>query len=557
MTQPTDGPVPAEGQAPGPDSTQSIPSQPTQAMPQYAYPTPGQSPAAAPAQPQSPMTAAPAAGVPLADDPTAGAGGGGSRKGLLIGGLVAALVLGGGAVFAAQKLSGGGAQPADVLPGDAYAYLRLDIDPSAGQKIAAVRFLNKIPQVKDTLGSDDPRKKLWEAIAKEEDCAAKYDYTKDIEPWLGDRLGVALRPGGSDDEPNAVAALQVKDEAKAKSTIQALADCGKGGDEVDVVTKDGYLLFTDKGKGADTLAAIDKGSLAANATFSSDMSDLGEEGILSMWFDGAGFAKEAKNLGGEELKNIPADFKVRGAAAVRFDPGYIELAGISRGMDGAKAVEGNGSELANLPADTLGAFHIAGADKAIGDNWGEMKKALDGLAQAEGSGSADDLFGQLEDELGITLPDDLKVLLGSQFTMAVPAQEFGDDLPQLGLKIVSSDAKKADEIIGKLEDLSGASGTLTRTVDGDRLLVATTSDYADDLKAGGKLGDSDVFKAALGDVSKTNFAFFLDLDKIEKQYLREMPEDARDAVEAMRAVGVNVSTTGDGEGAFSFRLVSN
>ncbi len=72
-------------------------------------------------------------------------------------------MLGAGAVFAVQQLSGGGAQPADVLPGDAYGYVRLDIDPSAGQKIAAVRFLDKLPQVRDTLGGDDPRKKLWDA----------------------------------------------------------------------------------------------------------------------------------------------------------------------------------------------------------------------------------------------------------------------------------------------------------------------------------------------------------------------------------------------------------
>ena len=145
----------------------------------------------------------------------------GRRTGLVVGGVVAALVLGGGAVFAAQKLSGGGAQPADVLPSDAYAYLRLDIDPSAGQKIAAVRFLGKLPQVKDTLETGDPRKKLWELASKDASttASAKFDYDADIAPWLGDRVGAALRPGGTEDTPNVAVALQVTDEAAAKDTL--------------------------------------------------------------------------------------------------------------------------------------------------------------------------------------------------------------------------------------------------------------------------------------------------------------------------------------------------
>ena len=144
MTDPTQDPTP--GPDAGPDTAGPPP------VPRYSYP--GSPPAAA--EPgvglSEPGESAPA------PRPT------GRRAGLLVGGVVAALVLGGGAVFAVQQLSGGGAQPADVLPGDAYGYLRLDIDPSAGQKIAAVRFLDKLPQVRDTLGGDDPRKKLWELI---------------------------------------------------------------------------------------------------------------------------------------------------------------------------------------------------------------------------------------------------------------------------------------------------------------------------------------------------------------------------------------------------------
>ena len=206
-----------------------------------------------------------ASGSPTRRESAAAGRPAGRRTGLVVGGVVAALVLGGGAVFAVQQLSGGGAQPADVLPGDAYGYVRLDIDPSAGQKIAAVRFLDKLPQVRDTLGGDDPRKKLWELITEEasDDCIAAFSYDNDIAPWLGDRAGAAVRPGGTEDKPHVALAVQVTDEARAEQTLGKLFACDPDG--ADIETKDGYVLVMPPGTGTATMAAIAKGTLATNA----------------------------------------------------------------------------------------------------------------------------------------------------------------------------------------------------------------------------------------------------------------------------------------------------
>ena len=91
------------------------------------------------------------------------------RRNLLWGGLLGGvLVVGGGTAFAVTTLVGGGAQPDQVLPGNAIAYVRMDIDPSAGQKIAAVRLLRKLPQVNDAVsGGGDPRQKLFESLQKD------------------------------------------------------------------------------------------------------------------------------------------------------------------------------------------------------------------------------------------------------------------------------------------------------------------------------------------------------------------------------------------------------
>jgi hypothetical protein len=161
----------------------------------------------------------------------------------------------------------------------------------------------------------------------------------------------------------------------------------------------------------------------------------------------------------------------------------------------------------------------------------------------------------IEQELGIKLPDDLKILLGKSFTLAVPDQDFSSDLPSVGVKVTGTDAARAEEIITSIEDAAGSPFTLHKKAEGDRFYLSTTSDYRDQLEKRGSLGDTEAFKAAIGDTGNSNGAFFLNLDRIEKFYLSEVPEDERAFVEALSAIGLNASTTGDGEGRFAFRVV--
>lgn len=559
MTQPTDGTAPLQP-ADADDATHSIPTAPTEAIPTDA-------PDAA-----STYSFPQAAAVTLSDDPAIGPQGprrGGKRTAILVGALAGLLVLGGAGVFAAQKLSGAGAQPAEVLPGDAYAYLRLDIDPSAGQKIAAVRFLSKLPDVKG-LAAGDGRKQLWDLATKESsnDCVAKFDYDKDIAPWLGERAGVAVRPGGTPDRPNLALAVQVSDEAAAKDTLTKLFACDKSA-PTDVRMKDGYALLMPGGTADATLAATEKGTLAGNATFQGDMAALGEQGVASMWVDSSVAVKEIANLAPEAksltdlgalgglggLKTDGAATNVgRVAAALRFEPASIQLAGIVRGATGVKRATSKATEMATLPDDTAAALHVSDADSAIEKNWPAMKQQIAQLAGADGSG---DPVADFEDAFGLKLPDDLKALLGHSLTVAMPAQDLNGDQITMGAKVVSSDATRADDVISTVEDATGATGVLTHKVTGDRLFVATTPEWAAELEKGGKLGASDAFTSAVGDVSKDDFALFVNLDRIEKSYLDGLDGDARAAVEAMKAVGFTATATSDTEGSFSLRLVAN
>ena len=61
-----------------------------------------------------------------------------------VGVLVLALV--GGVTYGVGALSGGGSQPESALPSGAVAYLKVDLDPSAGQKVDALPVHAQVPR---------------------------------------------------------------------------------------------------------------------------------------------------------------------------------------------------------------------------------------------------------------------------------------------------------------------------------------------------------------------------------------------------------------------------
>ena len=457
-------------------------------------------------------------------------------------------------------LGGGGAQPDSVLPGNAIAYVRMDIDPSAGQKIAAVRLLRKLPQVNDALeGGGDPRQKLFESLQKDRADLTSIDYDKDVKPWLGDRFGVAVMPPDQAGDVHVALALQVKDEDKARTGINKLMSTSGGtAEKPDVAFRDGYALLTEKGNGAGLSAAIDKGTLAANTTYVEDMKALGEQGVLSGWADAARTVKLAQAKSGQ---STPAavenaiDKAGRVAFALRFDASYLELAGVGRGAKATTVAGDQPSTLTELPADTAVAVSVANAGEAVGTAWDQIMESTDAMGP-----QVKDQIDGLEQQLGLSLPKDLQTLLGKRLLLALPEQELGGSTPpKVGLK-VTTDAAKAEEIVGKLEKLASDQGSalpLVHAADGDSFYLATSPDYLSELKTKGTLGEDEGFRLAVPGAGKEQVAAYVNLDRVEKLYLDQVPSEQRDFVEALRSVGVVASSDNKGGSTFSLRLVGN
>jgi len=341
-------------------------------------------------------------------------------------------------------------------------------------------------------------------------------------------------PGGTSAKPNIVLALQVIDEARARDGISKITTAS-GQDDVEVTTKDGFAVITRKGAGSSLLSDLGKGSLAANPTFSGDMSALGDQGIASMWFDGKGFGEFAKNMGSASagIDTAQLDGIGRAAVALRFNADYVELAGIGRGSKNLPDTPPMTGGAAALPDTTMLAWQSNGLGDAFGKAWPQLQKTI------AGTRAGSDTLSGIEGQFGIKLPDDLQVLLGKSLTLSVPEQDFSkigqSELPTIGARIVTTDAKRADEIVQGLVERGGVDNFVKRKVDGDKLFLATTDDYLGAIQQDGRLGATDAYKKAVADGDRATTAIFVNLDKLEPTYLKSVPGDYQEFVTSLSA----------------------
>ncbi|MEW9547615.1 DUF3352 domain-containing protein [Nonomuraea sp. NPDC050783] len=474
-----------------------------------------------------------------------------SRKGWLVAGAaaLAVVVLGGGAVWAVGTLSGGGTQPDEVLPANAIAYARLDLDPAANQKLALFQLARKFTVTKDAFSGEDPRKALFDTLTEGSD--RKLDFARDVDPWLGSRIGFAAVPSGKQ-EPDFAVAVQVKDQEQAKAGIAKLMD----GDKYGIAFRDDYALLTPTQALADTYAKAD-GSLADNAEFSDDMGAVGEQGVLSFWADMGGLAKLAgKELQGSQQAAIDQIKDARFAGALRFDSSYVELAGTVRGAKGmAPQGELPKASLGTLPASTAGALSISGLDQVVTKQWAEIEKQ----AAASGSAEITQLIEQAKTRYGLSLPGDLATVLGRNLTVAVDSEGLGGDQINAGVR-VATDPAKAQAILDKVQQALTASGQpapkIARVAGDGVYTVATSDGYAKKLTAEGTLGESETFRTAIPDADESTYALYVDLDKVENLYLKSVDGDDKANLQVLRAVGMSGRQT-DTEATFSLRVLFN
>ncbi len=472
------------------------------------------------------------------------------RRLAVVGGALAVATLTGAGIAVGMALSGGGGQPEDVVPAGAVFYADVDLDPSAAQKVNAVRFLRSFPAVEDAIGSgEDLRASVVDALFDSLSEASDIDAATQIDPWLGSRYAVAVLD--VDGEPEPMVVLQTTDTAEAEAALPGLLDGSAG-----FTVVDDYVVIAQSQQTAEQLASSGaQAPLSEDASFTDAMGSLGD-GVATVYLDQGG-AGDLLRSGLGRLGGVPglgtfgssATGLVDGTlgAVVRFEPDALEVvASADTALDApSEAVE---SLVATLPETTVAALGVAGAADSVDEQWRALSEALDSVGGADVAKTARQRFG-------LRLPEDIKTLLGDDVVVAVDTQSPDQVLPGLGVRSLGDPAAAADLVVRlqPLLDQAAAGLGVVATATDDGLVVATTPEYADRLAAGqGGLGASAVFTRAVPDASSAQVVLFVNLDA-GAGALAPLDPSTADVLGPLEAVGLSASTV-DGRSTALLRV---
>lgn len=443
---------------------------------------------------------------------------------------VGALAVAGTAVAAASFLGGGGAQPEDVLPADAIAVLKVDLDPAAGQKLAVYRLAQRFPTLAEKVRDQDRVKdQLLSALFED---VEELDYERDVAPWIGDRVAIAAVPGS--EEPQPLAAVAYDDRAAAEDALERLA---ADQDELAYAFSENadYVLLGSTQGTVDAAARTER--VLADVDEWKDGGDALEgDQIVTAWADlGAFWASlpaEAREQA-EEIYGLTADFAVDGLAVAGLSAAddHVELVGRALDVQSPLAEDsvigaGEGGDLVQgLPADTVAALSVTG----LGAGLVQVFDAVYG---------EDDPMGLVAtaQEAGLTLPDDLRPLLGEETVGALLGEE------DFGLRVRSEDPDASYDVLTRVASLVGLDESTLRKLD-DGFAAGSTPEALQGMTGDGGLGETAAFRDAAPDAKGAGYVVYVDIARLWEMFGDPEDEIAED-VEQLQSVGVTGSSDG-------------
>jgi hypothetical protein len=438
-----------------------------------------------------------------------------------------AVVLTAGGVYAYSALSGGPGVLAAHAPGDTVAYLEVNLDPPAAQKIAAIRFLRKFPDART--GDEDGS--LIDSVIEPliDDQQTRTLFAENVKTWLGRHAALIGDP--QDGDIQAVVLAETTDAEKTRAGLDRLnTQEPDEKDKIRYTITDGLVYLARTQRVADTAArGARDAALDANRTYSADVRAVGDSGIVTFWSDIAGAARydpQDNGLGSEG----------RVAGSVTFTDTTADLTVKAFGNPTALGAQVVGPRVAKLPADTAVAVGLSGGDKLVRSVYDQVEQA--GLGRR---------LEKAERESGLTLPDDVAALVGSGTVLAVGGTH---DQPALGAVTTTDDPAGARRAAETLLRKAGGDVSLTVRSTADGTVLAGSAAYADRLVADGTLGEQDPFTAALPDIATATAVVYVDLRKAATVSGHPLSRQFR----SVRAFGLTASSAGS-DSTVHLRLV--
>jgi hypothetical protein len=463
---------------------------------------------------------------------------------LLIAVLLAACGGGGGAA---------GADPATAVPAGTALYVEGVVRPEGDQRDDVLDAAGKV------LRTDDPEARIRALIDKglKESDDPDVDYGKDIEPWLGEKVGVWVT-GVDRAKPGYVAVVAAKDTEKAQEAIDKGIKANGGPvkersyEGVDYqVDKDGvaagivgdFLAVGTEAEFKRTVKAEKGDSLAEEKRFEDTVGELDDDRIGLFYIDLKPFFEQALKSDPQaagQLEQIRAVFPIDKlepmGGALLADGDRIAFDTLMRGK-GVSALRAFGPLLGTgetplvkeLPGDAWGAYGAPNVGPGLKTLFNRVAGALGGAAAA----------GQLEQQYGINLDRDVFGWIGD-IAIFVRGSDKASLEGGLVIKATNADTMRGafGKLVGLLQSQGGqkvdpvkvkgaAAAFSTGPSDlGKPVILARSEDRvvvglgeqaaADGLASASKLGDSELYaqgKKVLGDFEPTLLLSMPDLVK--------------------------------------------
>src|SRR4051812_7059703 len=376
--------------------------------------------------------------------------------------LLAGLLLTAGAVAGCASSSSGGAgsDPAGLVPASAPLYAEAVLGGDSTEQADAQAALAKI------LRTADPRGELVQAFDR-----AHVNFARDVEPWLGDRVGAAALSFGRRGDKVVVAASRDDDAARAALGRLAPTAAPRSYRGVD------YRFDARRGKAAAVVhgfvvlgtenglkAAVDasKGSsLAESDALEDARAKVRAERSAFLYVDVSGFLRSALGAAGGGAAQLapfvePVSLALPKtiAAALDAEPGMLRLDSAAFGNGGGFSNGASGADaLAGLPADAW-----------LGVGVGEVGQTVNGFLDPGSSkgglagGGVPALLGPAQQGVGPGIPPDL---LGWVGDAGLYVAGTTDADRRAALVVASKDPAATQRAVRALEPLARRSGDVT------------------------------------------------------------------------------------------------
>lgn len=461
---------------------------------------------------------------------------------------------------------------AAAFPASTFAWAEFSIDPSADQKLGALKLIQGAPgftnYLRDTatesdispdLEAGDLKAAIWNYLSSAGSLdQISLDYERDIKPWLGSRIAVGSTPDG------AVVAFESSNDSAGITAVETFVSEVGNADAVQVTSKNGFVIAASTDVDLD--AAFAAGTLADTASMKSMSSKLGGWGLASGWYSPRAMYESHGESDPEVLALLPEDGAV--GSVVRISDSSLEFVATTANLDLPAVAKASGLGLADAPASTM----VAASASHLGSIIDTVYRA-DFLAFMNSSGyfptdwvssieeqkaSGYEAFGQF---YGLNVPSDLDDLLGTDLTISLD-RDLNCDVttaftggcadPNAGITVRSDNPAATQQLWEQSTQSLNSMGAQTLSVQQVDGAVQVSVGSGSVAVAGPKLGDSATFKRALPDLDGASMAYYLDaaavLDTVRTQ-LEASGQDATDIayLDGISALGITVRQDDSGD----------